>query len=380
MVKEVIIPVLDQTGDEVTITQWLKNEGDEIYEGEALCEVETSKANTEIEASASGILRRILIGTGTSIPSLTVIALIANTDEPLPDIDPYYRVQQLKLQQSVPIRTRPKSSSKRVLPFRRTGKGRVIASPRAKRLAAEHNIDLSTLNGTGTGGRIVEDDVLQVIEQASTPVVDRATQIKVERVSQSWQTIPHFYTTITVDMSPIVEKKSQADRGATYTDFFVLAIAQTLKEHPALNGHWKNDRLKISKEIHLGLVVQTERGLVIPVLRDLQNYSFEDIITTRTRLVEQSHTGKLDATALGDATFTLSNLGAGHIDHFTAIIAPPQVAILSVGSIQPRPFVVGSELTVRPTATFTLGVDHRAIDGRQAAAFLETLKSNLEEG
>ena len=170
MVSEVIIPVLDQTGDEVTITQWLKNEGDEVQEGEVLCEVEASKANVEIETRANGVLRCILIETGAAIPPLTVIALIADAGEALPDVDPYYRVQQSRSrsQTSVPERTTARQVPKKASPSRHSSQQRLIASPRAKRLAAEHKIDLSTLHGTGTGGRIVEDDVRQAIEQAGS--------------------------------------------------------------------------------------------------------------------------------------------------------------------------------------------------------------------
>lgn len=376
MVTEVFIPVLDQTGDEVTILAWFKSEGDEVRQGEVLCEVEASKANTEIEAPGSGILRRILIEAGISVPALTVIALIAEAEEPVPEIDPYHRVKQLQPPSFAPAQTPVASGPEKSLPDR-PKKTRIFVSPRAKRLAAEHQIDLSTLTGSGDNGRIVEADVQQAIEQRSTPAADRAAQRKADRVSQSWQTVPHFYTTITVDMSGVVSQKSQVSTG-TFTDYFIRAVAQTLPHHPALNGHWQDGGPVSIPEIHLGLVVETERGLVIPVLRDVQQLSLEEIIEHRSRLVRQAHAGHLKATAMGLATFTLSNMGAGHIDHFTAIIAPPQVAILSVGSIQPRPVVIKSELTVRPTANFTLGADHRAIDGRQAAAFLETLKDNLE--
>lgn len=378
MVSEVMIPVLEQTGAEVVLLRWLKSEGDEVREGEALCEVETSKTVVEIEANAGGLLRRILVEAGTAIPPLTVVALVAKAGEPLPDIDPYYRVRQIEPQAPAPGRATAEEPRAETPARRPSPTQRIIASPRAKRLAAEHGIDLSTIQGTGPGGRILEDDVRGAVKQAPVPTTARAARAKAARVTQSWHTIPHFYMTITVDMSRIVERKSRAGDRITYTDYLALAIADALKHHPTLNGHWKDNALAIIPEVHLGLVVQTERGLVIPVLRDLHKHSLEDIAAARERLVQQAHAGKLSATAMTGATFTLSNLGAGHIDHFTAIINPPEVAILSVGSIQPRPLVAGSELVVRPTAMFTLGVDHRAIDGREAAAFLEQLKGNLE--
>lgn len=167
MVNEVIIPILDQTGGEVTITEWLKKEGDPVEAGEVICEVEASKANVEIEAQANGILRRILIEVGAEIPPLTVIALIAQANEPLPDVDPYYRVNQADPQEPAPEPMARPTSQPASSPPRPSPKNRIIASPRAKRLAREHNINLSDIQGTGSDGRIVEEDVLEAIEQQS---------------------------------------------------------------------------------------------------------------------------------------------------------------------------------------------------------------------
>jgi pyruvate dehydrogenase E2 component (dihydrolipoamide acetyltransferase) len=214
------------------------------------------------------------------------------------------------------------------------------------------------------------------MEAAKAPV-RHVARAKAERVSQSWRTVPHFYMTITADMSHTAARKARASPRVTYTDFFALAICWALAKHPALNGHWKDEALITIPEIRLGLVVQTERGLLIAVLPDLRARSLDSMAAERERLVEQARDGKFESVR-GEPTFSLSNIGAGHIDHFTALISPPQVAILSVGSIRPRPTVVGEELVIRPTATFTLGVDHRAVDGREAAAFLEELKAIME--
>ncbi|MEP7355954.1 MAG: 2-oxo acid dehydrogenase subunit E2, partial [Anaerolineales bacterium] len=256
--------------------------------------------------------------------------------------------------------------------------GRVMASPRAKRLAEEHGIDLKTVRGTGPEGRIQEEDVLAAAKAASDPAA-RAARSKAERVSLSWRAIPHFYTTVTIDMSSVVARKASVGQGFTYTDFIILALGQALAKYPALNGYWKDDAAVAVEEIRLGLVVQAERGLMMAVVRDLRRWDRDSLAAERERAVQQAASGKLEAGA-GEPTFTLSNIGPGHIDQFTAIINPPQVAILSVGSIQPRPVVVGEALAVRPAAGFTLGVDHRAIDGRLAAAFLEELKRILEAG
>jgi len=390
MIHEIVVPILDQTTTEVTLVRWLKREGDDVQQGEALCEIETDKATAEIEASADGVLRRILIAENTPIPPLTVVALVSASDEALPDFDPFYRTDRAAPgERAAPKRvsaggpdeipTQPIQKQARPILARAT-RGEMPISPRAARLAQEKGIDVTHVTGSGPGGRILEEDVLRVIEQAlvSSAGMSRAAQAKAERVSQSWQTIPHFYTTITIDMSHVMELKQRAPVLTTYTDYIALSIALSLRQNPILNGHWLNDAPVMLPEIFLGLVVQAERGLVIPVLSDMHRRSLADITTARVRLVKTAREGKLPAAALSGATFTLSNLGPGNIDSFTAIINPPELAILSVGSIKPRPHVVGDKLEIRPMAIFTLGVDHRAIDGAQCATFLETLKDCLE--
>ncbi len=371
MIYEIIIPVMDQATETVLLTAWRKNEGEVVQKGYAICEIETDKAVVEIEAGTNGVLRKKLVEAGARIPPRTVIGLIAQAGEPLPDLERY-----LHTPSDNPTPT-PRASTEAPAVEKTGAPGdRVVASPRAKRLAEEHSIDLRAVRGTGPEGRIQEEDVRQAMEAAKAPA-GRVARAKAERVSQSWRTIPHFYTTLTVDMSSIAARKVRTGRGVTYTDFFALALGQALAKHPTLNGHWEDEALVTLAEIRLGLVVQTERGLLMAVLPDLHARSLDNIAAERERVVQQALGGKFDS-ALGEPTFSLSNIGAGHIDHFTALISPPQVAILSVGSIQPRPIVVGEALAVRPTATFTLGVDHRAIDGREAAAFLEELKATLE--
>jgi len=375
MVVEVVIPMLEQTGGDITLTAWLKQEGDQVHVGEPICEVETAKATVEIEASGSGVLRKQLITVGTPVPALTVVALIAEASEPLPEVDPFYR-----LKPGGPPAPGPAVSA--AVPTAEAAAPRpahaLLASPRAKRLAAEHGVDLTLIRGTGPKGDIVESDVRRAIEQSSATNAQRVAQAGAQRVAQSWQTIPHFYMSVTIDLSRVAERKSRDGQQTTYTDYVAQAIAEAIRHVPAVNGHWSDDGPRSIAEVHLGLVVQTERGLVIPTLRDVQRRSLLEIAEERRRLIEGIQAGKLSGEALSGASFTLSNIGPGEIDQFTAIISPPQLAILSVGSVLPRPVVVDSGLVVRSTATFTLGADHRAIDGRQAAAFLQRLKAILE--
>ncbi len=371
MVVEVVIPMLEQTGGDITLTAWLKQEGDQVHVGEPICEVETAKAIVEIEASSSGVLRKQLITVGTPVPALTVVALIAEASEPLPEVDPFYRLKPAE-----PPAPGPAAPTAEAVALRPAHA--LLASPRAKRLAAEHGVDLTLIRGTGPKGDIVESDVRRAIEQSSATNAQRVAQAGAQRVAQSWQTIPHFYMSVTIDLSRVAERKSRDGQQTTYTDYVAQAIAEAIRHVPTVNGHWSDDGPRSIAEVHLGLVVQTERGLVIPTLRDVQRRSLLEIAEERRRLIEGIQAGKLSGEALSGASFTLSNIGPGEIDQFTAIISPPQLAILSVGSVLPRPVVVDSGLVVRSTATFTLGADHRAIDGRQAAAFLQRLKAILE--
>ncbi|MBX3061403.1 MAG: 2-oxo acid dehydrogenase subunit E2 [Anaerolineae bacterium] len=378
MLKEIVIPVLDQTTEEVTLVSWLVSEGEQVRQGQTICEIETDKANAEIEATAAGILRKQLIAAGTPIPPLTVVALVGGADEPIPEIDPFYRTPRAA-PVSVPamaasvVVEQPSASE--------NGADRVAISPRARRLAQEHSIDPATLRGSGPNGRIIEEDVeaaIQAQKQAapSPSKAERTAQARAARVAESWREIPHFYTSITIDLSGVDTLRQQ---GQTYTDFFAVGIARALRDNPQVNGIWQQDAAQLSETLNLGIVVQAERGLVIPILHKVNERTLAEIAVERTQLVAQAREGKLAAAALSGATFTLSNMGAGHIDGFTAIISPPQLAILSVGSVMTRPLVVKGELVIRPTAIFTLGADHRAIDGRQSAAFLEALKVALEE-
>ncbi len=383
MITEVVVPVMDQTTETVLLTRWLKREGDVVAAGDALCEIETEKATVEIEASAPGILRKQLAEAGTQIAPRTVVAYIGREDDPLPRSPVSKSTSTRQTEPSSPAV--PAAAPQTATPSQPR---EIRISPRARRLAEDNKIDLNTVDGSGPDGRIVEDDIKAAIQRAvyTSPKIGgpgdaaataRAAKAKAERVSLSWRTIPHFHMSITANLSHLVSRKTAAP-GTTYTDLFLVALAQTLPAHPALNGYWQNDTLQVVSEIRLGLVVQTERGLVIPALRDVRGRGLADIAAERELVVKQALAGTLGAAAMVEPTFTLTNVGPGHIDSFNAIISPPQVAILAVGSIMQRPVAVDGVMVICPTAMFTLGVDHRAIDGRAAQAFLEQLKTTLE--
>ena len=284
MITEVIVPILDQTTTEVRLVNWIKNEGDAVISGEVVCEIETDKATVEIESPKAGTLRKILIEADTNIPPLTVVALVSDTDDALPDIDPYYKVktQQPKATNATPTSASSVQSGENK---RNERDARIISSPRARRLADENNIDIASISGTGPRGRILESDVKQILDNTRNRSDPRAAQAAANRVSESWTTIPHFFTAITVDMSALISKTKQKGVGYTYTDFIILAVAESVTSQPAVNGIWEHGTATIMDSTHLGLVVQTKTGLVIPTLTDIQNHSIDEIALNRLSLI-----------------------------------------------------------------------------------------------
>lgn len=378
MVHEVIIPVVDQTTESVRLAGWNVREGDAIKQGDIVCEIETEKATVEVEAPADGIVRKILVEQGTTIPPRTVVAIIGAAGDSIPDIDPFYRTSRPQLEPASAFLAAERKSASAKSAILAAPASKLIASPRARRLADEKGVNLSLITPSRPDGRIIEEDITDFLASTSITNSQRASQAKADRVSHSWKTIPHFYMTITADLSYILAAKKRGAGSVTLTDFFIVAIGRTLEDHPLFNGFWHNNGSVIISELRIGLVIQTERGLVVPTLQDTKGRPVEEIAVEREDIVRQAAAGRLHGDSMAPSTFTMSNVGAGHIDYFTAIINPPQLAIISIGSVLPRPVVVDSLLEVRPSASFTLGVDHRAIDGRQSALFLEDLKRHLE--
>lgn len=378
MVHEIVIPVVDQTTESVRLASWNVQEGDTIKRGDIVCEIETEKATVEVEAPADGIVLKILVEQGTTIPPRTVVAIVGAAGDSIPDIDPFYRTLRPQLEPAPAFSAADSRSTPTETTIHTAPSSKLVASPRARKLAKEKGVDLSLVTPTRSDGRIVEEDITDFLANAGMTNSQRASRAKADRVSHSWKTIPHFYMTTTADLSYIVAAKKSRGASVTLTDFFIVAMARTLEDHPQFNGFWHNDRSVIISELRIGLVVQTEHGLVVPTLQETRGRAVEEIAVEREDIVRQAVTGMLRSDSLAPSTFTISNVGAGHIDYFTAIINPPQLAIVSIGSVLPRPFVVDSLLVVRPTASFTLGVDHRALDGRQSALFLDDLKRQLE--
>ena len=372
---EVTVPVMDETTESVTVAGWLVVEGSAVSNGETLCQVETDKATVDIETTVAGVLRRQLVKTGDVVPPLTVVALVGDPHEPLPTVDPFYRTRARSatpvLEKAQPVSASPTSAS-----------APSVASPRARRLARELGVDLSKVSGTGRGGRIRDEDVVAATATAAVLPGEGWTKrrrAEADRVSRSWQTIPHFFMSTTVDMSRIAREKETSGPLVTYTDYIARAVIRALQGQPRLNAHWSENGPLLCEEIRLGIIVDTPTGLLIPTLPAATSLpTVQSLSRSRAALVENARAGRLASGASAEPTFTITNLGPGPVERFTAIISPPQVGILAIGSIAARPLVLDGLVVARPTVTLTLACDHRAVDGRIAAAFLSEVQEALE--
>jgi len=416
-----------------TLIQWLKSPGDSVAKGEPLMEVETDKATVEIEAPANGILANVTAQAGDVIPVGQRIALIlapGEAEQALPtkpvatasspsDVTlarvPATPVaarlaaeHNLDLSQIKPhggqIRKEDvlaflkeegsslKDESKETVAIHPS---RLLASPKAKRLAKEHNIDLTKIRGTGSDGAILVSNLGSLISSSSTLQsstipstnyqlpISRIWRVMVERISQAWTTIPHFYLMREANASRLVawrEKiQNNSSEKVTYTDLLVKLTAAALRRYPRLNASWQNETIVLNSEINIGLAVAVEDGLVVPVIHRADELSLTQLAVRRSELVARAQAGKLSLNDLSGGTFTISNLGMYGVDAFNAIVNPPQAAILAVSRIADRVVPLHGQPAVQPMLTFSLSCDHRVVDGARGAEFLQALADLIEE-
>jgi pyruvate dehydrogenase E2 component (dihydrolipoamide acetyltransferase) len=381
---EVVMPRMGQGMEEGTILNWLKATGEVVNAGEPLIEIESDKAMVEVEAFATGRLLEILIPAGKTTAIGSVLGIIeteasatAPASVPAPRVEP-----------SAPRRRRPSP----------------LASPVARKMAQQHNLDLTRVAGSAPGGMIVKRDILAAIAAAPPPLPPRAAtaeqpvqrvplsrqrQIAAERMTASKTTIPHFYLTLDVEMTRALDlRESLRQRGhaISVNDLILKATALALQEYPALNATCDNGALVGHESVNLALAVAMgERthptGLVTPVIHHCENLSLRQIAAKAAAISVRAREGKLTPDDLASATFTVSNLGMYGIRQFQAIINPPQVAILAVGAIH-RIAAFDEQDRARPLRqlTLTLSADHRATDGAEAAGFLGVLQAALHDG
>ncbi len=421
MPKEVYMPALGMNQETGTLLRWLKAEGEEVRQGEPLMEVATDKAEVEIEAPASGILRRVTAREGDEVPVGQVIALIAAPDEPFPQeareeppassqpvspprpaVSPV--AARIAAEHNVDL-SQVRSSGPRIqkddvlahLAARAAASPQAVtprlppASPKARRLAAEHGLDLATVPGSGPEGAVLAADLLAHLEQPAGPVPlptqalpqSRLWSRMVARLTESWQAVPHFYLAREVDAGGLMAwRQALMDRlseRVTYTDLLVKLVAVALRRHPRLNAAWHQGTIVANQGIHIGVAVAVEEGLVVPVIHHADALGVAQITARRRELVERAQAGRLTPDDLDGGTFTLSNLGMYGVDSFWAIVNPPQAAILAVGRMVEKVVPVKGQPAVRPRLALHLSCDHRIVDGARAAPFLDTLASLVED-
>ena len=430
LAKDVIMPALGMAQETGTLIQWLKKPGDTITKGEPLMEIETDKATVEIESPATGILSDITAQAGDVIPVGQRIALILfpgdvnplqpsteaasppSSDSALARLTPFTATPvaaRLAAEHNLDItKIKPSGGQVRkedVLAFLKDEGGRmkdesssstrVLASPKARRLAKENGIDITTITGTGPDGAILVSNLQSLLSnspilESSVPSITnyqlpitKMWRVMAERLSHAWTSIPHFYLLRETNASRLISWRETIQKNSTekitYTDLLVRLTAVALRKFPRLNASWQNNNIILNPEINIGLAVAVEDGLLVPVIHHADELNLTQLATRRKEIVSRAQANKLSLDDLSSGTFTISNLGMYGVDAFNAIVNPPQAAILAVSRIADRVVPLNGQPAVQPMMTLSLSCDHRVVDGARAAQFLQTLADLVEE-
>ena len=399
MATEIKLPRLGQGMESGTIVKWLKSEGDKVEKGEPLYELDTDKVTQEVEADASGVLLKIAIGEGEVEvgKTIAVIGEEGETVEAPPEEKPP------EAEDEAPAREREPEPSGQVTQIKQpssTTNGRVKASPLARRIARERGIELSSVAGTGPEGRIVAEDVeraaagpeplaapaaVQPVGEVEARPLSSIQKTVARRLTEAWQ-IPVFHLFMSADMSRaqplrerLVELHAESGVKPTMSDVLTKVCAAALMRHREVNALWADDAIEIQPNANIGLAVALPDGLVVPVIPQCERKSIVEIAATRADLVDRARNGKLRRSDLEGGTFTISNLGMYGVERFTAVINPPQAAILAVGAIEEKPVARGGDVVTRPMMDLMLTCDHRSVNGSDGANFLQAVKEILEE-
>lgn len=381
---EVVMPRLDPGMQSGKIVEWLRKEGDHVQKGDPILVVEGEKTTFEIEAPESGVLSRILVEVGTDVQVAQAVALIGESSSPAS--------AQVE---SVRTSSEPRQSNTAPMPAAKvTVADRIIASPAARKLAQDHHLDLATLTGSGPGGRITREDVLVAVEQVpkSAHGVSNVSQAAVlgkvrlegirkavaERLSFSARTAVPVTITMEADATRLVSMKERQTH-VGFTAFAVKAAAKALEKNVAINSTIEGDEITTYSDINVAVAINTEEGLVAPVVQNANKKSLKEISATIDELSQKAKEKHLTLENLTGGTFTVTNLGAYDVESFAPIINPPQCAILGLGRIGYKSSVQGSELSTKPSTLLTLVFDHRIVDGVPAARFLRDVKRHLED-
>jgi len=422
MATKVVMEALSPTMEEGRLVKWLKNEGDQIKNGETLAEVETDKAIMELVARGEGVLRKRLLNENDAAPVGQLIAVIAPPDEnidalvssagsaaaapaaPAAPAAASAGATQEKVASGAPPApptARPAAPPAPSAAPSGNGGGRMRSSPLARRMASENGLDLQGVQGSGPGGRIIKRDIEAAVASGSAkqqPTAGRLvpagedyrdaplTQIRktiARRLSESIGPIPTFYLTAEFDMERVAEMRAaMAAMGdefkVSFNDIVLKAVATALAQHPEVNAHWLGDKIRYFNRVHVGMAVAIEDGLITPVIFDADQKRMSEISRESRELAKRARERKLKPEEYTGSTFSVSNLGMFGIDQFTAIINPPEVGILAVGALEEKPVVVDGALAHRKRMRVTMSCDHRVVDGALGARFLQTLRRLIE--
>jgi len=419
-VTEIIMPRLSDTMEEGTIARWLKRPGDPVSKGDVIAEIETDKATMDLEVYEDGVLESILVDEGATVPIGRPIGVIGTTG---PQSAPARAPAGTAVPGDAPpgAQSPPSRASEPTSPEQRLDASEPRSSPLARALARRHGIALADIPGTGPGGRVVRVDVENAIagepghlrdepkrpappdaqpigQRQGPPTSTRqiladdieevplgtVRRLTAERLTQSAQT-PHFDLTSVIDAAPLVVFRSETNHSLSsgsakisFTDLLIKSCAKVLSAHPEMNASWGGDKLLRHHNVHIGVAVAVPDGLVVPVIHHADQKTLTQISAEAHALAERARNGRISVDDMTGGTFTISNLGMYGVDHFTAIINPPQAAILAVGATIDEPVVRDGQVVVGTTLKVTLSVDHRVLDGATAAAFLADLRDTLQ--
>jgi pyruvate dehydrogenase E2 component (dihydrolipoamide acetyltransferase) len=404
MAFSVVMPALEMAQETGKLIAWRKKEGDRVSKGEPLLEIETDKAVMEIEAQADGILAGIKASAGEDIPVGQTIAWIVAPGEAVPVESTSSAVPSAR---AATAKVEAPPAAPVAAPAASTSSARI--SPKARRLAKELGVDISQVRGSGSGGEILTSDV-QAAAAANNSAPCNSTslpsslaasgfvsgkleiptsigRLMAECMTQSWTSVPHFFVSRDVDATALNQLRenvvAEIERlhgvRVTYTDLLVALVARTLLKHPRLNASWTSEGIRLHEQVNIGVAIAVNDGVVAAVIPNAHTARLAEIAQQRRNVAERARAGKLRPADIADATFTISNLGMYQVDAFSAIITPPQAAILAVGAIGDRVVAIDGKPVVRPMMTLTLSADHRVADGAKAAVFLNDLAEAIRD-
>jgi len=414
MPTSVVMPALEMAQETGKLVSWKKKEGEQVKKGEILLEVETDKAVVEIEAAVDGVLAGVTAKVDDVVPVGQVIAWLLKAGESVPASS---TPQQTGRKMDSAPAAAAAAAVVEAAPEPASVAGAKI-SPKARRLAREHGVDIARVKGSGPGGEILADDIMKFASSASaaqaapaaptarpaspppaapsgaaaaassdTGAVSSIGKIMAERTTQSWTQVPQFYVTRAVDASslnasrarrvPEIERSHSVK--VTHTDILVAAVARALRHFPRMNGSWNNGAIAMHAEVNVALAMAVENAVVTAVIKNADKLALGDIAKARKELTERARANRLTPADIQGATFTISNLGMMEVDAFTAIIVPPQAGILAVGAIKDQVVASGGFIGIKPMMNLTLTSDHRVIDGARAAEFLNDVVAGLTD-